>query len=250
MTSPLTCGAISNALLVLPAAVGPTITTMKGLPITEQLYDYIVDLFAPEDDLLKQLPHDAEAEGIPLIHISPEQGKFLQLLMHAAQAKNVIEVGSLFGYSSIWLARALPAGGKLYCLELSPKHANATRRNIERAGLSDKVVVIEGDARKTLDQLVAHAPFDFAFVDAEKIEYIDYFEKIMAILRPGAMLVGDNASAQGNAWNATPAAGDRKFVNAIRAFNQRMATDPRLSSLLVPISDGMCVGVVKSTPAT
>lgn len=218
---------------------------MKGSPITEQLYDYIVDLFAPEDDLLKQLPDDAKAEGIPLINISPDQGKFMQVLMHAVQAKNAIEVGSLFGYSSIWIARALPPGGKLYTLELNPKHANATRRNVERAGLRDKVEVVEGDARQTLNGLTAHAPFDFAFVDAEKIEYIDYFEKVMALLRPGAIIIGDNASAQGNAWNPNPSASERNFVNPIRAFNQRMATDPRLSSLLVPISDGMCVGVVK-----
>ena len=246
MTSAFFISAASvRALAVLPAAVGPTITTMKGLPITEQLYDYIVDLFAPEDDLLKMLPAEAQAEGIPLINISPDQGKFLQVLMQAARAKNAIEVGSLFGYSTIWIARALPAGGKLYTLELNPKHAASTRRNIARAGLSDKVEVIEGDARKTLDTLVPHGPFDFAFVDAEKIEYIDYFEKVMAILRPGAIIVGDNASAHGAAWNTNPSASERNFVNPIRAFNQRMATDPRLSSLLVPISDGMCVGVVK-----
>ncbi len=219
---------------------------MKGLPITEQLYDYIVELFAPEDDLLKQLPSEAKAEGIPLINISPDQGKFLQILVRAAQAKNAIEVGSLFGYSSIWIARALPPGGKLYTLELNPKHAKATRRNIERAGLNDKVEVIEGDARKTLVGLSDRAPFDFAFVDAEKIEYIDYFEKIMALLRPGAVLVGDNASAHGEAWNPNPPASERNFVNPIRAFNQRMATDPRLSSLLVSISDGMCVGVINA----
>jgi predicted O-methyltransferase YrrM len=211
---------------------------MKGLPITEQLYDYIVETFAPEDDLLKSLPADAEKQGVPLIHISPEQGKFLQVLLRACNAKRVLEVGALFGYSAIWMARALPADGKLTTLELSPLHARVVRDNAQLAGLSDKIEVIEGDARDTLKTL--HGPFDFAFVDAEKMEYIAYYEQVMTLLRPGAIIVADNASAHGDAWNPNA----KRNVPAIRAMNQRMASDPRLTSLLVPISDGMCVGVV------
>ncbi|NJM41335.1 MAG: methyltransferase, partial [Anaerolineae bacterium] len=120
---------------------------MKAIPITEQLYDYIVDTFAPEDDLLKSLPADAKQRGVPLIHIDPEQGKFLQLLMRACNAKRVVEVGSCFGYSAIWMARALPADGTLVTLELNPLHTQVTRENAQRAGLSDKIEVIEGDAR-------------------------------------------------------------------------------------------------------
>ena len=211
---------------------------MKGLPITEQLYDYIVDTFAPEDELLKAMPAAAEQQGVPLIHISPEQGKFLQVLMRACNARRVLEVGSLFGYSALWMARALPADGTLTALELSPLHVKVIRENVQRAGLGDKVTVIEGDARETLKTL--RGPFDFAFVDAEKMEYIAYYEQVMTLLRPGAMIVSDNASAHGDAWN--PKA--KGNVPAIRAMNQRMATDPRLTALLVPISDGMCVGVV------
>jgi caffeoyl-CoA O-methyltransferase len=211
---------------------------MKGLPITEQLYDYIVETFAPEDELLKAMPADAEKQGVPLIHISPEQGKFLQVLMRACNAKRVIEVGSLFGYSALWMARALPADGKLVALELSPLHVRVIHQNVQRAGLSDKIEVIEGDARETLKTL--QGPFDFAFVDAEKMEYIAYYEQVMKLLRPGAIIVADNASGHGDAWN--PKA--KGNVPAIRAMNQIMASDPRLTSLLVPISDGMCVGVV------
>jgi caffeoyl-CoA O-methyltransferase len=218
---------------------------MKGSPITEELYDYIVDTFAAEDDLLKKLPTEAEAKGIPLINISPEQGKFMQVLMAGNGTKKAIEVGSLFGYSTIWIARGLPEGGKLYTLELSPLHAKTTEENVAAAGLSDKVVVIEGDARETVNQLTAHAPFDFAFVDADKIQYVDYYEQVMSLLRPGAIIIGDNASAAGQVWNANLPQDRAGSVPAIRAFNQRMASDPRLISLLVPISDGMCVGVVK-----
>ena len=217
---------------------------MKGTPITEQLYDYIVDTFSQEDDLLRHMPAEAEAKGIPLIHISPEQGKFLQVMMAAVGAKKVLEVGSLFGYSTLWMARALPAGGKLIALELSKLHATTTRENIARAGLADRAEVRQGDARKLLPQLASEAPFDLAFIDAEKAEYVDYFEQVMQLMRPGGMLIADNASAHGDVWQADPRQ-DRDHVLAIRAMNQRMASDPRLISLLVPISDGMCVGVVR-----
>ncbi len=217
---------------------------MKGTPITEELYNYIVETFAHEDDLLRAMPADAEKRGIPLIHISPEQGKFLQVMMAATGAKKVLEVGSLFGYSTLWMARALPPGGKLIAIELSPLHAQATRENIKRAGLSDHVVVHQGDAREVLPTLASEAPFDLAFIDAEKAQYVDYFEQVMKLMRVGGMVIADNASAHGEVWKADPKHAHDNVL-AIRALNQRMATDPRLTSLLVPISDGMCVGVVR-----
>ena len=220
---------------------------MKGTPITEQLYDYIAETFAPEDDLLKHMPAEAEHQGIPMMHIDATQGKFLQVLMRACNAKRVIEVGSLFGYSAIWMARALPADGALVALEINPLHVRVIRENAQRAGLADKITVIEGDARETLPALKAQAPFDFAFVDADKMGYVDYFEQVMTVLRPGAIIVADNMSAHGHVWNAAADAKTRGNVPTIRALNQRMATHPRLTSLLIPMSDGMCVGVVNSS---
>jgi caffeoyl-CoA O-methyltransferase len=240
-----------NSVLLPFALFAPTrlnyrglMVGMKGTPITEQLYDYIVDTFAPEDDLLKRMPAEAEAKGIPLIHISPEQGKFLQVMMAAVGAKRVLEVGSLFGYSTLWMARALPAHGTLIALELSMLHAEATRENLARAGLADRTEVRQGDARDLLPKLVSEAPFDLAFIDAEKAQYVDYFEQVVQLMRPGGMIIADNASANGEAWQANPQH-SRDHILAIRAMNQRMANDPRLISLLVPISDGMCVGVVR-----
>lgn len=215
---------------------------MKGTPITPDVFDYIVETFAPEDTLLKEMPADAEKRGIPLINIDPIQGKFLQVLMRACNATRVLEVGSLFGYSAIWMARALPPQGRLYALEINAAYAETIRGNVARAGLADKITVIEGDARATLPSLAAHAPFDFAFVDAEKMQYVDYFDHLMALLRPGAILVADNASAGGDVWKKDDKS---SFVTGIRAMNQRMATDPRLTSLLVPVGDGMCVAVVR-----
>jgi SAM-dependent methyltransferase len=126
---------------------------MKGTPITDQLYDYIAEMFASEDDLLKHMPAEAECQGIPMMHIDATQGKFLQVLMRACNAKRVVEVGSLFGYSAIWMARALPADGKLVALEINPLHVRVIRENAQRAGMADKIEVIEGDARETLPAL-------------------------------------------------------------------------------------------------
>ncbi len=217
---------------------------MKGTPITEQLYDYIVSHFAQEDDLLRRLPAEAAARGAPLIHISPEQGRFLQVLMRAAGAKRVLEIGALFGYSAIWMARALPEDGALLALEVHPLHAQLTRENVARAGLSHKVEVRQGNALDLLAALDPRPPFDFVFIDADKPAYLAYLEHALRLTRPGAIIVGDNASAAGNVWkvDATP---DDAYIQAMHAFNHRMATDPRLLSILVPISDGMCVGVVK-----
>lgn len=216
---------------------------MKGTPITEQLHNYIVENFAQEDDLLRQLPAEAEQRGVPLIHISPEQGRFLQVLMKAAGAKRVIEIGSLFGYSTIWLARALPEDGRLLALEAHPLHAQLTRENVARAGLSSKVEVREGNALDLLSVLDPGEPFDFVFIDADKPGYVAYLEHALRLLRPGGIIVGDNASAGGNVWKVD-AMPDDEYIRAIHAFNHRMANDPRLISILAPISDGMCVGVV------
>ncbi|MCS7057060.1 MAG: O-methyltransferase [Thermoflexales bacterium] len=218
---------------------------MKGTPMTQEMYAYIVETFAAEDELLRRLPAEAKAKGIPQIHIAPEQGRFLQILIGATGARKVLEVGALFGYSTIWMARALPPDGKLITIEINPLHAQTTRENVARAGLTDRVEVREGDARAILPQLRDEAPFDLAFIDAEKAEYLDYVDAALDLVRKGGVIVGDNASARGLAWNPSPPEDARDFVLAIRAFNQRMAADPRLLSLLVPIGDGMCVGVVR-----
>jgi predicted O-methyltransferase YrrM len=215
---------------------------MKGTPITENMHRYIVDAFAQEDALLQALPAEAERLGIPQIHIDSVQGKFLQVLMRACGAARVIEVGSLFGYSAIWMARALPPGGVVHALEINPLHARVIRENAARAGLADRIDVVEGDAAVTLPGLRARGPFDFAFIDADKPGYLDYYETVMTMLRPGAIIVADNMSASGNAWDAR-AGGN---APAIRALNARMASDARLTALLVPVGDGMCVGVVNA----
>ncbi len=185
------------------------------------------------------MPAQAERACIPLIQIGAIQGRFLQVMMRACNASRVLEVGSLFGYSTLWMARALPAGGKVYALEINPLHVTTIRENATKAGLSSQIEVIEGDARVTLPGLQSHGPFDFAFVDGAKYEYVDYYEQVMALLRPGGIIVADNMSGRGEVWQ------DKGSQNAgQRALNQRMATDHRLTALLLPFADGMAVGVV------
>lgn len=215
---------------------------MKGTPITPELYDYIVSTFSPEDALLAALPAAAEARGVPLIHISPEQGKFLQQLLRMIGAKRALEIGSLFGYSTIWIARGLPVDGKIVTLEISPLHAQVTRENAAKAGLAGLIDVREGDARVLLPTLASEPPFDLIFIDADKAQYVDYLEPALAMLRPGGVLVVDNASAGGDVWQTAPKR-DSGRINAIRDMNQRIAAHPALLSLLVPISDGMLVAV-------
>lgn len=214
---------------------------MKGTPISEELHQYILDTFVHEDDLLRSLPADAEKLGIPQIHISPEQGTMLQLLMRMIGARRVLEVGSLFGYSAIWMARALPPGGKLVTVELEAKHAEATRANAARAGLQDKIDVRQGDGAVILPQLAAEGQFDMAFIDADKAGYVNYIDHALKLVRKGGLIIGDNASAAGEAWRKDGS----EFSRHIRTFNQRMASEPRLFSLLIPIADGMCVGLVQ-----
>jgi predicted O-methyltransferase YrrM len=125
-----------------------------------------------------------------------------------------------------------------------------SRDNVARAGLADRVEVREGNATALLAALDPEGPFDFAFIDADKPNYLAYLEHCLRLVRPGGIIIGDNASAGGHAWQTDPTADQAAYVHSIRAFNERMATEPRLTSLLVPISDGMCVGVVNPRPAS
>jgi predicted O-methyltransferase YrrM len=138
----------------------------------------------------------------------------------------------------------LPEDGKVISLELEPKHAQLIRKNSAKAGLSDKIDVRQGDANALLPTLIKEAPFDLAFIDADKTGYVDYVDHAFRLVRKGGLIVGDNALAHGKVWDAT-GGGESSFVIPIRNFNHRMATEPRLVSLLIPIGDGMCIGFVK-----
>jgi predicted O-methyltransferase YrrM len=204
----------------------------------EQLQRYVEELFAVEDQVLARVrARHAEAE-LPPIHISPAEGKLLHVLLRAVGARQVLEIGSLAGYSGIWLARALPPEGCLTTIEKDPRHAALAREAYAEAGLAARVELIEGDARQVLPGLTPG--FDAVFVDADKEPLPQYFEWSVRLLRLGGLLLCDNAFLSGRVVDPTD---HSPGADGVRAFNRLAATDPRVVSAVAPIRDGVVVGV-------
>lgn len=216
--------------------------SMKGTPLTDQIVDYMIQLFPAEDTILGELRAAAIQAGIPAIQISPEQAAFMQVFLRAIGAKRVLEVGTLAGYSAITMARALPEDGTVTTIERDPFHAEFAQSWAERAGLGSKIEVRVGAGVDVLERdLAGSGPYDFAFIDADKPNYVRYLELILPMMRRGGVIAGDNALAWGQI--ADPDAQDPS-VQGMQAFNRAMAARPELQSSLVPIGDGMCIGVV------
>lgn len=204
----------------------------------ERLERYVTGLFAAEDAVLARIRARHAEAGLPAIHISPDEGKLLAVLLRAIEATSVLEIGSLGGYSGVWLARALPAIGRLTTIEKDPRHAALARQAFAEAGVASRVRVIEGTALEVLPTL---APgFDAVFVDADKEPLAQYYEWSMKLLRRGGLLLCDNAFFHGAAVNEGD---DSAAARGVRAFNALAAGDPRLAATIVPVRDGLLVGV-------
>jgi predicted O-methyltransferase YrrM len=183
----------------------------------------------PDDPALTAALADNAAAGLPTIDVAPNQGKFLHLLARIANARRILEVGTLGGYSTIWLARALPAEGRLVSLEVNPHHAAVAAANVARAGLSELVDIRIGPALDTLAQLAADGagPFDFIFLDADKPPSAEYLTAAMRLARPGTVIVADNVIREGKVIDA---ASTDPAAQGVRRMLQQMAADPRLSA--------------------
>jgi predicted O-methyltransferase YrrM len=194
--------------------------------------DYLVALLSPPDEVLTAALVDSDAAGLPAIAVAPNQGKMLELLAKATGARRILEIGTLGGYSTISLARALGASGALLTLELEDKHALVARANIERAGLGDVVTIQVGPAADSLRSLVAHEEesFDFIFIDADKEGYPEYLELSLALAHPGTLIVADNVVRNGEVAN--PDSTDER-VRGVRLFLELAAADPRVSATAV-----------------
>jgi predicted O-methyltransferase YrrM len=190
---------------------------------------YLTELFVPSDPALEAALRDSAAAGLPAIHVSPNQGKLLHLLARLQGARNILEIGTLGGYSTIWLARALPAGGRLITVEVDPKHADVARANLARAGLAEVVELRLGPALETLPRLVAEGrgPFDLIFLDADKPSYPDYFAWALRLSRRGSLIVADNVVRKGAVIDA--ASKDAR-VQGVRRFHELLAAEPRVSA--------------------
>jgi predicted O-methyltransferase YrrM len=190
---------------------------------------YLDGALAISDPVLEAAAAAAKAAGLPEIQVAPNQGRLLQLLALSLGARRILEIGTLGGYSAIWMARALPPDGRLVTLELDPGHAEVARRNLAHAGLSHLVDLRVGPALETLPKLVAEGagPFDLVFVDADKASMPRYFEWSLKLARPGALLVFDNVVRDGAVMDA---ASEDPSVRAVRQLFERLVADPRVTS--------------------
>lgn len=211
--------------------------------------DYIQELVGNEDEVLKAAARSVEEHGIPPIAVSANQGKFLHVMALAVRAKKILEIGTLAGYSTIWMARALPRDGRLISLEFDPKHADVARKNIERAGLADRVEVRVGKAIDLLPVLEREkaGPFDMIFIDADKPPYKEYYEWAIKLSRPGTLIIADNVIREGKVLDPKS---DDDMVQGARRFNQAISENPATVGTIVQnvgakVHDGMALLVVK-----
>jgi predicted O-methyltransferase YrrM len=207
--------------------------------VTDDHFEYIAARTTADDEFLLSLKEAALAEGIPAIWVAPEQASFMQILLQLSRAKEVVEVGTLAGYAAIAMARALPKGGRVRTIEVSKKHAEFARTWAAKSDVKDRVEVHEGDARAVLATF-ADSSADAAFLDADKASYPVYLKHSLRIVRSGGLVMVDNAFAFGQLLDAHPTDSD---VPAVREFNDLMAATRELHSVIVPIGDGLWVGV-------
>ncbi|WPU20968.1 O-methyltransferase [Cedecea neteri] len=188
--------------------------------------EYLVHSLIPSDTVFQQILENNHAAGLPAHDVAPNQGKFLQLLVEITGARKIFEIGTLGAYSSVWMARALPAGGKLVTLEADPRHAEVAQKNIKLAGLEKTIELHIGPAAQTLAHLGGEAPFDLIFIDADKPNNPVYLEWALKYSRPGTLIIGDNVVRDGEVAN--PDSIDDR-VQGVRTFIELMGNNPSLS---------------------
>ena len=207
--------------------------------VDERHVRYLTERTTPEDTFLRDLKAAATKEGIPSIWVSPAQASFMQVLLRLAQARDVVEVGKLAGYSAIAMARALPEGGRVRTIELEEKHAAFAARWVAKSDVAGRVEILRGAGLEVLPTLAADSA-DAAFLDADKGNYPAYLEQCLRIVRRGGLIMADNAFAFGELFESSPR--DQE-VAAMRRFNDLMAAEKRLSGIIVPFGDGLWVSV-------
>jgi caffeoyl-CoA O-methyltransferase len=209
----------------------------------DRLSHYIVGLYAGEDEALRMAREESPKKGLPAISVNPEEGRFLQFLVRACGVQKAVEIGTLGGYSGIWIARGLAPGGKLITLEKDPAHAQVAREHFMTGDVANLVEVRVGNAHHLLADLAGEGPFDFVFIDAEKEGYQAYFDWAMENIRMNGVIAAHNAFRGGSVANDRA---DDTYSEIMRKFNQRVAADPRVISTIFPAGDGTLLAVKKA----
>ena len=215
--------------------------------LLREVDNYIEGLYSTNDEALDAALRSSEENGLPPINVSANEGRLLYMLAKLSGAKKILEIGTLGGYSTIWLARALPEGGSLLSLEYSSKHAEVARANIERAGLADQVEVRVGAGLDLLPKIASNGegPFDLFFIDADKENYPGYLDWAIKLSHPGSVILSDNLIRNGAVIAPTS---DDTAASVIAKYNRTLATNPRLESVILPIirenTDGLGITIV------
>jgi caffeoyl-CoA O-methyltransferase len=213
---------------------------MEAINVPAETVQYARELYQRDDAVLADLQRELASGDLPQINVGPEEGKLLQMLVVASGGRRVLEIGTLAGYSAIWMARGLAPNGKLISLEMEARHAEVARRYIEQAGLGEKVEIRLGSALETLPTLTDEAPFDLAFIDADKGGYPAYLEWALRLVRPGGWITAHNTFG----WNNLPDQSNQEpNVVALRRFNQAIADHPDLLATIIPVEDGLTVAL-------
>jgi len=216
----------------------PAMST-ESTRVTDAHFRYLAERTTQEDAFLRDLRVSAAKAGIPSIHIAPEQAALMGILLRLARARHVVEVGTLAGYSAIAMARALPPDGRVLTIEINPAHAAFAKEWVKKSDVAGKVAVHLGAGKDVL-KTIPEGTADACFLDADKGSYKLYLDECMRILRPGGLVMADNAFAFGQLLDESPTDPD---VPAVRAFNDHVPTVKGLESVIVPLGDGLWVGV-------
>lgn len=217
----------------------------RTLPLNDGLYQYLLNHSVQEPEILVALRQETASLPLAEMQIAPEQGQFMALLVQLLGVKKALEVGVFTGYSALRVALAMPADGRLVACDINPEYTAIAQRYWAAAGVSDRIDLRLGPALDTLNHLIDAGEanqFDFAFIDADKANYSNYYERVLQLVRPGGLVVIDNVLWSGRV--ADPAVQDSR-TKALRQFNQRLYQDDRIVLSLVPIADGLTLALKK-----
>jgi caffeoyl-CoA O-methyltransferase len=220
-----------------PTAEGAPIS--KFTPLTDELHSYLVGHGARQDDVLRRIAEETAAMGrVANMQIAPDQGAFMTLLVKALNVREAVELGTFTGYSAICIARGLAPGGRLIACELSEEYAEIASRNFTDAGVADRIEIRIGPAAETLRELPEREAFDFAFIDADKVSYPEYYELVLARTRSGGLIVVDNVL-----YNGEVLGGDSEQSAVLREFNDKMVDDERVDIAMIGVADGLTLAL-------